>query len=594
MAALHGWNGLARIWIVPDTGDYYPVKTTLEWLQWRAWGDRTFGYHLTNVCLHAASALLLWRLFRRLGLRWAALGGLLFLVHPIAVESVAWVDELKNTLSLPLLLAAMIFYLEYDERRTGPAAAGASPRRAGYALALLCFLLAMLSKSSVVMFPCVILLHAWWRRGAVRPADLLASAPFFAVSLSLGLVAIWFQRHHGFGGTQVIVFGGLPTRLARAGVIAAFYLGKCCLPAGLMPIYPRWPIGPAAPLAFLPWIAGGLGFAWCWRRRTGWGRPVVFGLGFFLLNVAPVLGFIPISHMRFTWTMDHLVYVPLVGLVGLAAAGVGAADARLAGFPGRRAALLAGAGVGVVALAAASRAYAAIFRDEQVFWSYAVEHNPQAWLADNNLGNLFLDRGDAAAAVGYYQRALRLNPDYPEAEYNFGLACAQLGRLPEAIAHYDASLRLEPNNVGARINLGNALLRLGRPDEAVVQYGAAVALEPGSFLAHVNWGTALLRLEQFDAAAVHFQRAVQADPQSLQAHLGLGAALAQGGRTEEAIAQIAAAVGLAPNDPDLRFEFGLVLLQNGRRAAAAEQFSQVLRLRPDDARAREQLQRLLP
>jgi tetratricopeptide (TPR) repeat protein len=550
VAALHGPDALSQIWIAPATLDYYPVKTTLQWLQWRAWGDDTFGYHLTNVLLHVCSALLLWRLLRKLGVREAAFGALLFVVHPIAVESVAWVDELKNALSLPFLLLAMLAYVEFSDR--------SDKARRHYLLALFFFLLAMLSKSSVVMFPVVLLLFAWWRRGTIRMADLRSAAPFFAISLALGLVAVWFQRHHGFGGSVPIPFGGMLTRTARAGLVAAFYFSKCLFPVGLMPVYPRWEVDTASLASYLPWLAIAVGFAWLWTKRTTWGRHALFGLGWFFLNLAPVLGFIPISHMRFAWTMDHLTYLPLVGLVGLAAAGLGALEGRLGGSnaaPGR---VALGAAVAVcVLLAVVSRSYAAKFGSPESFWTYAVERNPTAWLAQSNLGDVFLDRGDAQTAIGRFERALQLNPDYPEAEYNLGLACAKLGRLPEAIAHYAASLRLEPKNAGARNNLGNAYLRLGRFDEAAAQYEEALRL----------------------------------DPNVAGAHVGLGGLLAQAGRIGDAIEQFEAAARLAPDDADLHYNLGLALAQAGRLPEAAAQFERVLQLRPDDAGARENLLR---
>jgi Flp pilus assembly protein TadD len=551
MAALRGPGALWTIWFAPNTGDYYPVKTTLEWLQWQAWGDNTFGYHLTNICLHACSGLLLWHLLKKLGVRYAFLGGLLFVVHPVAVESVAWVDELKNVLSLPFVLLAMLAYIDFDR-----AGSGKCGRR--YFLSLFLFLVAMLCKSSAVMFPFVILLYSWWKRGTPKPRELLSTAPFFAISLALGVVAIWFQKHHGFGGQAAPPLGGVLTRSVRAGLAAAFYFAKGILPVGLMPIYPRWPVDPASLVSYLPWLVFAAVFAWLWTKRATWGRHALFGLGWFFLNLAPILGYIPISHMRFTWTMDHLVYLPLVGLIGLAAAGLGALDSRAS----RAAASLRGWVPGAAAviclwLAVQSRAYAAIFQSEDNFWSYAVRSNPSAWLASNNLGNVFLDRGDPQSAIGHYEQALRLNPEYPEAEYNLGLALAGVGRLPEAIVHYQASLRLQPENGDAYNNLGNALRRMGRTQEAIEQYARALRLEP-------------------DNAAAHFN---------------LGNALAQAGRIDEAIGQFEQASQEMPDDADMHFDLGIALAQEGRIPEAITQYEQVLRLRPDDADARDYLQR---
>ena len=237
---------LRQIWLAPVGTDYFPLKTTVQWAEWHLWGDHRLGYHLTSVALHLLSALLFWRLLRLLfavgggpaGTLGPWLGGLIFAIHPLAVESVAWIAELKNTLSLPFLLLAMICYVEFDAIRTGGARGGvrrspamADPPRAGlsggaaqrvgdnalhrYWGSIGLFLAAMLSKSSVVMFPDVLLLSAWWRRGRITRREVGASAPFFALSLGLGLVTLWFQLHRAIG-YDLGIGGGL-TRVAAAG-----------------------------------------------------------------------------------------------------------------------------------------------------------------------------------------------------------------------------------------------------------------------------------------------------------------------------------------------------------------------------------------
>jgi protein O-mannosyl-transferase len=588
MAAIHGREALRKIWIAPTTGDYYPVKTTLEWLEWRAWGNDTFGYHLVNVALHVLGAVLLWRLLKRLGVRCARFAGLLFVVHPIAVESVAWIDELKNTLSLPLLLLALLAYLSYDAGEPG------RPGRGGrYLLSLGCFLLAMLSKSSVVMFPVFLLLHAWWKRGRIRAADLRATAPFFAISLLLGLVAIRFQELHGLaGGALAVPLGGWATRTARAGRLAAFYFYKCVLPVGLRPIYPQWPVDPASLLSWLPWLAAGAGIAGLWTRRRTWGKHALLGLGWFFLNLLPVLGFIAISHFRFSWAMDHLAYLPLAGLAGLAAAGLGALDVRWArSRPAWRWLALGSAAAACALLAVASHARAAAFRSDEAFWSDALARNPGAWIAENNLGNLLLARGETPAAIGHFERALRLNPSYPEAEYDLGLADAQSGRLPEAVAHYAASLRLQPGNGDGHNNLGNALLRMGRTAQAIAEYTEALRLQPDDVHARCNLGVALQRTGQTEAATVQYREALRLQPDSAEAHAGLANARARQGRLDDAIAEYGAALRLTPDDADLRFNLAIALERAGRRPAAIGQYQEVLRLRPDDAEARENLRR---
>ncbi len=544
IAALGGPGLLHQVWIAPDTGDYYPVKVMVEWLQWKAWGQDTFGYHLTNVLLHAASGLLLWQLLRRFGVRCARFAGLLFIVHPLAVESVAWIDEIKNTLSLPFLLLAMIAYVDYETEG----------RRSRYGLSVLCFLLAMLSKSSVVMFPVGLLLYAWWKRGRIGRSDLRAAAPFFLISLVLGLVAIHFQREFGLaGGAAVLPLGGPATRLARAGLVAAFYLEKAVWPVHLLPIYPRWPIEPLTLASFHPWLLLIAGFAWCWANRQTWGRHVLFGLGWFFLNLVPVLGFIPISHFRFTWAMDHLAYVSLPGLAGLAAGGLCATERRWAqSAPGLRWSIVGGCAAVCALLALASRTQAARFGDEVAFWTYELEGNPGAAMAQNNLGGALFERGDPAAAIAHYREGLRIEPDLVSTHLNLANALGSLGRWPEAVAEDREALRLQPGWSSTHKILGDTLSRANRPAEAIAAYRRALEIRPDFAQAENGLGSALVRTGDIRGAFDHFQAALRLNPDYAEAHNNLAVILAGTGHQAEAIGHFEAAVRLKPDYAEAR------------------------------------------
>lgn len=527
--------GLIDLWLAPSGADYFPLKSTVQWLEWQAWGDHsTLGYHLTSIGLHLLSALLAWRLFHRLGLRLAWLGGLLFAIHPLVVESVAWMAELKNTLSLPLLLLAMLAWLDYDERH----------RPADYAKAALFFLAAMLCKTSVVMFPAVQLLHAWWRRGRISRADLRASAPFFVISLGLGLVTVWFQSRHAIGDGGVDAGGPFP-RLAGAGLALAFYFRQAVFPVALMPVYPRWTLDPPSPGQFLPWLLLVLIAAWCWRWRATWGRHVLFGGGFFVLNLLPVLGFIIMAYLRISWVADHFAYLPLLGLLGLGVAGAGILEGKLAPLP-RRYAL--GAAVVVCGLLALeSRRYAALFCDAETFWTGALQRNPQAWLAHHNLGYLALQSGHWPEAIAESEKALQLNPDHAGAHNNLGAALTNAGRPGEAVGHFEQALRLGPDDAVTRCNLGSAELQLGRIPDAIGEFERALRLAPDLFEAHNNLGSALLQSGRLPEAMAHYQRALELQPGNAEVHNNLGYALALAGRDAEAVREFEAALRLQPD-----------------------------------------------
>jgi tetratricopeptide (TPR) repeat protein len=517
------------------------------------WGDDTLGCHLTNVGLHVLSSLLFWRLLARLGVRWAWFGGFLFAVHPLAVESVAWMSEIKNTLSLPLLLLAMIAFVSYDENRSA----------GKLLLSLLCFLAAMLCKTSVVMFPVVILLYCWWKRGRIGLADVCASAEFCVISLILGLVEIGFQQRVGMAGENLNV-GGIFSRLAAAGLSVVFYLWKFLLPIGLMPAYPRWPVVHPSSAQFLPWLALGALVGWLWTKRKSWGRDALFGLGFFGVNLLPVLGLIPMAYLRISWVADHFVYLPMLGLAGLVAAGAGVLADRLTRLRrGLSAPLAAFAVIVLCTLCLASRRYAAIFRDSGALWSYELRQNPQAWIAHHNLANLYFSQpGQEANAIAQYEIALRLKPDLAEAHNNIALLLVrQPGQQANAIVHYEAALRFKPDYAEAHNNL--ALL---------------LASQPG---------------RQADAIA-HYEAALRFKPDYAEAHNNLAVILAsEPGRQADAIAHLEAALRIRPDYVNAHYNLGVLLAaQPGRQADAALQFRAALKFNPDYAPAKEALQQL--
>jgi hypothetical protein len=319
---LRDTTGLWKIWFVPGSFiEYYPLEQSVEWIEWHLFGNDTLGYHFLNLALHLVNALLVWRLLAKLQLRLAWLGGLLFAVHPAMVESVAWISELKNTLSLAPFLLALIAWLDYQRHR----------RSRDYVLVLAFFLVAMLCKISMAPFPIVILLHAWWRRGRIAWSDLKASLPFFAISFALGELSLhvgsWFQQHNMV--LEPVLMGGLFSRLACAGLTLSQYLFTSLCPFDPMPVYPRWNIDPPSLLQFLPWPISIVFLTWFWRRRQSWGRHVLMGLGFFVLNLLPFLGFKAVSYMSFTWVMDHFLYLPILGLIALAVAALEQIDRRL-------------------------------------------------------------------------------------------------------------------------------------------------------------------------------------------------------------------------------------------------------------------------
>ncbi|HUR58022.1 MAG TPA: tetratricopeptide repeat protein, partial [Opitutaceae bacterium] len=417
-------------------------------------------------------------------------------------------------------------------------------RRRDYLRALGFFLVAMLCKTSVVMLPGVLLLHAWWRRRRIARADWIAAAPFFAVSLALGLVTVWLQRSHAIGD-EVLPLGGAAHRIAIAGAALVFYFWKCLWPAGLMPVYPHWPIDGRSPWHFLPWIAFALVAVACFRRPQTWRRHLVLGGGWFALHLLPFLGFVPISYFRFTWVMDHFLYVPIIGVIGMVVALLDVARGTRWGA--------AGATAGILVLLALSRGYAEIYRDAISLWSFAAQRNPAAWPAHNNLGLALAATGKPAEAVAAFEAALAVKPDFVDAHNNLGNALLALGRPADALVHFRAILALKPNHAPAHNNLGVALRRMGEVEPALPSIRRALELKPDYAEAWNTLGNTLRDLGRPGEAVPNYEQAIRLAPTFAEAHYNLGLALADLGRMDEARRKIAEARRLNPAMPDPRF-----------------------------------------
>jgi len=541
---------LWKAWFQPGSFiEYYPIEQTVQWAQWQLWRNDTLGYHLTNLCLHLLSAFLVWRLLSKFGLKLAWLGGLIFAIHPMMVESVAWISELKNTLSLPPFLLAICAWIDYEDRG----------RRADYLWALAFFLVSMLCKIGAAPFPVIILLYAWWKRGRIGWRDLSASAPFFVISVILGLVTAWSGASYMQGQLKnpaVVEIGGVFSRLVLAGQTLSFYFTKCFWPVGPLPVYPQWKIDPSSPVQFLPWLVLAGVTYWLWRRRQSWGRPILLGLGFFILTLGPFLGFTAISYMSFTWVMDHFLYVPIIGLIGIVVAGIEDVDARFATsiHPFSTGVLTVVMGL----LAFESHWYAAAFTGEETLWNYTIEHNPGAWNAQDNLGQILLKVGEPEQAREHLDMAIRLKPELGEPYINLATALVQLGQIPEAMEALRQALKRDPYSPEAHNNLGILFAQTGRMADAFGEF---------------KW--ALLR-----------------HPLYVDAHNNLGNTLLQAGRTSEAIEQFRVALQIDPNDAAAHDDLGLALALSGHVPEAMEQFQLALQINPEDAKARDGLNKL--
>ena len=508
---LQEW-GLYRAWFTAEPPNYWPLTWSSYWLEHQLWGLAPFGYHLTNVLLHTASSLLMWRILLRLGIPCAWLSALVFAVHPVNVESVAWIAQRKNALSLIFYLAAVLLYLRFED--------GNGVR--SYRLAVASFLCSMLAKGAAATMPVVLLILVWWRRGSIRGSDLRRSLPFFAVAAAMSGVEIAFQYLRSIGDTVVRTDSFL-ARLAGAGWEVWFYAYKALWPVDLCFIYPRWNIDPTSWLSYLPGVAVVALLALAWRFRTSWGRPLLFGLGYFVVTLAPVLGFIDFYFLRYSFVADHYQYVSIIGVIALATAGGAALLERApsAPWPGRA---VAASVVAVLMLLSWQRGLA--FGDAETLWRDTIAKNPNDFTAHYNLASRLRDAGETEAAMQHYREALRIWPASPTANNNLGLVLRSQGQLDAAIEHFQRALETTPDAAAPHVNLGSAFLARGRIEEAIEHFRAALEVDPRLAEVHHALGTALQAQQRPAEAAHHYREALRLDPESALALNSLARLLA--------------------------------------------------------------------
>ncbi len=543
---LRSWGGLWRIWFDPGaTQQHYPLVHSAFWVQHRLWGEGPVGYHLVNIVLHAAVALLAASTLRRLSVPGAWLAAAIFALHPVHVESVAWISELKNTLSAALYLGAALAWLRFEERREiGP-----------YALALALFVLALCSKTVTATLPAALLLAGWWRRGGLSwREDVRPLLPFLVLGAAAGLFTAWVER-------RLVGAEGAPFELSVleraliAGRASWFYLGKLVWPANLTFIYPRWHVDRAVWWQYLYPAAALLALATLWAVRKRWRGPLSGAL-FFVGTLVPALGFVNVYPFLFSFVADHFQYLASLGAIAVAAAAV--APMLESGRPWRWAghALCA---AGLAALAILTFRQAHLYADAETLYRATIQANPECWMAYNNLAGALIARGQAGEAKGLIERALELRPDYPDAHNNLGLVLAAEGRAGEAIAHYRAALQLDPAYAEAHNNLGFALASRGETDQAIAEYRKALENGLDAAGVHYNLAMALLERGQFRAAAAHLEKTLELQPDHVQAHNNLGILLARGGRLEEAIAHFREALRLDPGSAEVRRNLDIAL-----------------------------------
>ena len=576
--AVPDWSGLWRLWsgeayTMDDTPEahYWPLVYTTFWLEHKLWGFAPAGYHSVNVLLHLANTLLLWHLLRRLAVPGAWMVAAVFAVHPLHVESVAWVIERKDVLSGLFYLAAALAWIRFVEQP--------NPRR--YVCSLALYAAGLLSKSIVVTLPAALLIWHWWKQGRVTSTDLLRLVPFCVVGLVITVGDLSFSR-----SVEPLSLGySFTERTLIAARALWFYAGKLLWPSDLAIIYPLWDIRVGDPLA---WgyliIAVALALA-LWHFRPQLGRGPLAGALFFAVTLLPILGFVDYGYMEYAFVADRFQYLAGIGIMAVVISAATYGVRRLSDLWQKGA--LGVAAVVLVVLGMLTWQQASIWRNKETLWRHVVTLNPQARDAHLSLSKALYRQKRYAKALDAARVAVEQRPDYYNTHATLGAILNALGRFEEAETHLRRAITLHLQGWYAHLHLGDALYKQGRYEEALEATCVAVEQRPNYYKTYADLGLVLNALGRYEEAETHLRRALALNPQAQDAHLHLGDALYKQGRYEEALAATHVALEQDPNHFEAHVNLGAILAALGRYGEAVDVFAQAAALNPDSPQAAE-------
>jgi protein O-mannosyl-transferase len=565
-ACIVGPLGLKDIWIT-SAATYYPLVLTTFWIEHAIWGLNPLPYHLVNLAMHSACAVLIWKVLRDLKVSGAWFGAALWALHPIQVESVAWITELKNTQSCFFYLLAIVSFLKW---RTLALRSDKITGIVCYTSALICATFAILSKTSTVMLPAVLGLCWWWREKRFRWSDAAYLVPFLFVSLIGSAWTVWEQKYHS-GAIGQDWSQGFWEHIAIAGKVFWFYLAKLIWPHPLIFIYPRWRIQADNSLEYLGTLAAIGLLIFLWRRRNGPLRPLFFVTAYYAVSLFPVMGFFSIYFFRYSFVADHFAYLASIGPLGGAGAFIWTSGRLLKNLPPIGHSLVCS--LILALLVSLTWHQTEEYGNNAKLWRATISKDPACWMAYNNIGFADAKEGELDDAISEYERALDINPNYSDAHYNLGFAFQQKGQFADAVMQYERAIEIEPDNFEAHNNLGNILMLAGKLDESIVEYQKALNLNPNEVEAHSNLGNVLSQKGRYSEAIQEYQKALVLEPEYAEIHYNLGLLLSRQGQLAGAIKEYQATIQEKPTMPEPYNNLAYILstspkneLRNGAQA----------------------------
>jgi Flp pilus assembly protein TadD len=619
-------KGIVWAFTQVHASNWHPLTWVSHMLDCQFYGLNPGGHHLTNVLLHTATAILLFLVLRRMtslrpgrgvgatttqaGVLWrSAFVAAVFAIHPLRVESVAWVAERKDVLSGLFCMLTIGAYVRYVEKSKVQ-----NPKsKVYYGLTLLFFMLGLMCKPMLVMLPFVLLLLDYWPLGRVtgdkwqatgekkgKPSTLnpqlstllLEKLPLFGLAAASGVVTIFAQTEAIQSFEQI----SLPLRVGNASISYVTYLVQMFWPSGLAFFYPfaARDVGVSRVVLSLVLLAGISTGVFVLRRRpyflTGW--------LWYLIMLVPVIGIVQVGVQAHA---DRYTYLPQIGLYLLLTWAV--AD-LCAGWRRRRVVLGGCATIILAALIFCARVQTAYWRNSELLSTHTLACTSDNYIAHDCLGNALLKKGSVDEAIVHFQRALQIKPDYVKAYNNLGNALFKKGNVDEAIAQFQKALQIKPEDAEIRNNLAvalakahgdyaNTLVQMGRDDEAIVEFRKALELFPDFADARHDLAVILLHKGQVDEAIAQFREIWKQYPDEAMASFDLGNAYFQKGQMDEAVAFYQRALQIKPDDVSALNNLGMALLTKGMVDEAVVQFRGALALQPDFALARTNLHKAL-
>lgn len=563
-------NGLQEIWLTAHTqSQYFPLVYTTFRFERLLWGLNPFGFHLVNVLLHSLNAVLVWIVLRRLLMPGAWLAAAIFALHPVQVETVAWVTELKNIESLFFYLLALLAWMKFVDP-PGP------PRWRYYGLALAAFLLALFAKTTACTLPAAMVLVMWTRGQRLGWLRALQILPFLLVGFGMGLVTVWWESHLGNYDESFGLSFTFLQRMLIASRAIWFYADKLVWPVNLTFSYPRWDINVVNPLQYIP-LTGCIAAAvtlWIWREKVG--RGVIAGIVFFVAALSPLLGFVIEYTFHYTFVADHYQYNASIGLIAIFAAAAWRWLARTSYWLPFQSALL-------LTLGMLTWHQCGAYRNLETLWRDTIAKNPSSWMAHHNLGIELFEQGQIDEALVQYRAAVALYPDGDLERSDLGLVLMEKGFYAEAIQHFEKALAINPRLFQAQNNLALAYSSLGDYDQSVSHYRKALEIDPNAVGTLMNLGSLLKQQGRLDEAIQCYSQAAERLPSDVEPLRRLAGVQLEKGQSAQAITTCQQALRLAPGDANLLLDLGNAYFAQTNYAAAADSFQKALQTEPSSA-----------